>query len=185
MRHAAQSQMDCMKACLRRDLGLAYAEDAQYQLAVNNLWEVVSRPWYDRFPDIEPVALAELNAIIARTPQGTQADTSRMDARLLRNHTLDARAVLSWDTETPISTCGLPTRITRKFILTTDWVIRAVICRVTSPAAMSRKSSHCAAKNLASTWAGAFLRQPPAGCLGSYHPDVAAEHRLWHIAAEG
>ena len=82
-----------------RDLGLAYAEDAQYQLAVDNLWEVVTQPWHDRFPDIELIALAELNVIVARAPQGIPIDTSRMDARLLRNLPLDVRAVLSWDAD--------------------------------------------------------------------------------------
>ena len=82
-----------------RDLGLAYAEDGQYQLAVNNLWEVVSQPWHGRFPDVELIALAELNAIIARAPKGILIDTSRMDARLLRNLPLDMRAVLSWDAD--------------------------------------------------------------------------------------
>lgn len=81
-----------------RDLGLAYAEDGQYQQAVNSLWEVVSHPWNGRFPDIELVALAELNAIVARAPQGT-LDTSRMDSRLLRNLPLDLRVVLSWDAD--------------------------------------------------------------------------------------
>jgi len=82
-----------------RDLGLAYAEDGQYQKAVDNLWEVVSQPWHGRFPDVELIALAELNAIIARAPQGIVIDTSRMDARLLRNLPLDLRAVLSWDAD--------------------------------------------------------------------------------------
>jgi tetratricopeptide (TPR) repeat protein len=82
-----------------RDLGLAYAEDGQYQLAVNNLWEVVSQPWHGRFPDVELIALAELNAIIARAPKDAVIDTSRMDARLLRNLPLDMRAVLSWDAD--------------------------------------------------------------------------------------
>lgn len=82
-----------------RDLGLAYAEDAQYQLAVDNLWEVVTKPWHNRFPDIELIVLAELNAIIVRAPQGTPIDTSRMDARLMRNMPLDVRAVLSWDAD--------------------------------------------------------------------------------------
>jgi tetratricopeptide (TPR) repeat protein len=82
-----------------RDLGLAYADDGQYQLAVNNLWEVVSQPWHGRFPDVELIALAELNAIIARAPKDTGIDTSRMDGRLLRNLPLDMRAVLSWDAD--------------------------------------------------------------------------------------
>jgi tetratricopeptide (TPR) repeat protein len=81
-----------------RDLGLAYAEDAQYQMAIDNLWEVVSQNWNERFPDVELIALAELNAIVARVPQGT-VNTSLMDTRLLRNLPLDVRAVLSWDAD--------------------------------------------------------------------------------------
>ncbi len=82
-----------------RDLGLAYAEDGQYQKAAEHLWEVASRPWDARFPDIELIALNELNAIIANVPQGTSIDTSRMDTRLLRNLPLDIRAVLGWDSD--------------------------------------------------------------------------------------
>jgi tetratricopeptide (TPR) repeat protein len=82
-----------------RDLGLAYEQDRQCQKAVDSLWEVVSRSWDQRFPDIELIALAELNAIIANAPHGTVIDTSRMDARLLRNLPLDIRAVLAWDSD--------------------------------------------------------------------------------------
>ncbi len=84
-----------------RDLGLALAEDGQYQLAINQLWEVVARPWNDRFPGIELVALAELNAINARgIAAGRPAlDTNAMDERMLRNLPLDVRAVLSWDAD--------------------------------------------------------------------------------------
>lgn len=80
-----------------RDLGLAQAENQQYQQAVNNLYEVVRRPWHNRFPDIELIALAELNAIVATAPK--KPDTSAIDKRLLRNLPLDLRAVLSWDAD--------------------------------------------------------------------------------------
>jgi len=79
-----------------RDLGLALAQARQPQRAIEQLWEVVSRPWDDRFPRIEAIALAELNAIAARQPG---LDTSRIDARLLRNLPLDLRAVLAWDAD--------------------------------------------------------------------------------------
>lgn len=81
-----------------RDLGLAYAEDGQYQRAADHLWEVVSRSWDSRFPDIELIALNELNAIIARAAPGS-IDTSRMDTRLLQNLPLDIRTVLAWDSD--------------------------------------------------------------------------------------
>lgn len=84
-----------------RDLGLALAQDGQLQPAVDRLWEVVSRPWNDRFPDIELVALAELNALVARARAANPGalDTSAIDPRLLRNLPLDIRAVLSWDAD--------------------------------------------------------------------------------------
>ena len=48
-----------------RDLGLAYAADGQHQKAIDTLREVVVRPWHGRFPEVELIALAELNAIVA------------------------------------------------------------------------------------------------------------------------
>ena len=79
-----------------RDLALALAKAGQTQQAINGLWDVVSHPWNGRFPGIEQIALAELNAIVATHPG---LDTSRMDARLLRNLPLDVRVVLTWDAD--------------------------------------------------------------------------------------
>lgn len=80
-----------------RDLGLAYAADGQWQKAVDSLWEVVSRPWHGRFPDIEMTALAELNAILATVPGSI--DSSRIDHRLKKNLPLDLRVILTWDAD--------------------------------------------------------------------------------------
>ncbi len=80
-----------------RDLGLAYAADRQFQKAVDALREVVLRPWHGRFPEVELIALAELNAIVATA--GETVDTGAIDARLLRNLPLDLRVVLTWDAD--------------------------------------------------------------------------------------
>ena len=80
-----------------RDLGLAYAADRQYQPAIDTLREVVVRPWHGRFPEIELITLAELNAIVATS--GQKLDVSRIDPRLLKNLPLDLRAVLTWDAD--------------------------------------------------------------------------------------
>ncbi|MYM94161.1 VIT domain-containing protein [Duganella vulcania] len=80
-----------------RDLGLAYAAAGQVQPAVDQLAEVLNRPWDGRFAEIELVTLAELNAIVAKA--AVKPDTSRVDPRLLRNLPLALRAVLTWDAD--------------------------------------------------------------------------------------
>lgn len=79
-----------------RDLGLALAKAGKPQEAVDHLYEVVSRPWNGRFPGVELIALAELNAIVATNPG---VDTGKIDPRLLRNMPLDLRAVMTWDAD--------------------------------------------------------------------------------------
>ena len=80
----------------QRDLGLALAAAQQPQAAVEALYEVARRQW-PRFPEIELIALAEMNAVIATSP--TPLDTARIDPRLLKNLPLDLRATLSWDAD--------------------------------------------------------------------------------------
>ncbi|WP_439589640.1 VIT domain-containing protein [Hydrogenophaga sp.] len=83
-----------------RDLGLAQARAGQPQRAVDQLWQVVSRPWNGRFPGVELIALAELNAVVAQAEAaGTPIETRAIDPRLLRHLPLDLRAVLSWDAD--------------------------------------------------------------------------------------
>ncbi len=80
-----------------RDLGLAFNQTGQKQQAIDELWTVVSTPWHNRFPEIELIALAEMNAVIATAPK--TLDTSKMDKRLLKNLPLSLRTVLSWDAD--------------------------------------------------------------------------------------
>ncbi len=80
-----------------RDLALALDLNGRPQAAIEALYEVVTRPWDDRFGGIHLIALAELNAIIARHPRGL--DTARVDPRLLRNLPMALRAVLTWDSD--------------------------------------------------------------------------------------
>ena len=80
----------------QRDLGLALAAAGQPQAAVEALYDVARHPW-PRFPEIELIALAEMNAIIATAT--TPLDTARIDQRLLKNLPLDLRATLSWDAD--------------------------------------------------------------------------------------
>lgn len=83
-----------------RDLGLALAKAGQPQAAADQLWQVVAKPWAGRFPGVELIALAELNAIVAQAQaNGQTVNTSAVDPRMLRNLPLDLRAVLSWDAD--------------------------------------------------------------------------------------
>jgi Ca-activated chloride channel homolog len=79
-----------------RDLGLAHADAGEMQKAADMLWETVSRPWDRRFAGINMIALAELNALIAKSKS---IDAKRIDARLIRNMPLGLRVVMAWDTD--------------------------------------------------------------------------------------
>jgi Ca-activated chloride channel homolog len=80
-----------------RDLALAFGREGRTQRAVELLYEVVTRPWDRRFPDVGLVAAVEMNALIAASPDGV--DTSRIDPRLLKNLPVDLRVVLAWDAD--------------------------------------------------------------------------------------
>jgi tetratricopeptide (TPR) repeat protein len=80
-----------------RDLALAYGAMGQSQKAADHLYEIARRTWHVRFPGIQELAAAELSALVARPGNGI--DTSRMDARLLRNLPVQLRVVASWDSD--------------------------------------------------------------------------------------
>ncbi|MCB9086838.1 MAG: DUF2135 domain-containing protein [Calditrichae bacterium] len=80
-----------------RDLGLVCAAAGDYQRAVDLLYEVVTGQWDDRFPQIELIALDELNALAAL--HGDSLDLSTIDPRLRRNLPVDIRVVLNWDAD--------------------------------------------------------------------------------------
>lgn len=81
----------------RRDLALACAATQEFQRAVDLLWEVVERPWDDRFLGVELVALEELNAIAETC--GPEIDLSKVDHRLRGNLAVGLRVVLIWDAD--------------------------------------------------------------------------------------
>jgi hypothetical protein len=78
-----------------RDLALVCAALKQSQRAVDLLWEVVARSWDGRFPEIELIALSELNAIAATC--GQKLDLSRVEPRLQKNLPVGLRVILTWD----------------------------------------------------------------------------------------
>lgn len=80
-----------------RDLGLAYAAAGDEQRAIEALYTVVRRSWDGRFPEVELLALNELNAIVSRGR--TTVSTAFMDPRLKAAHPLDVRVVATWDAD--------------------------------------------------------------------------------------
>ncbi|MBS1561199.1 MAG: DUF2135 domain-containing protein [Bacteroidetes bacterium] len=80
-----------------RDLGLAYAQAKRYQDAVSSLYSLATRPWDGRFPEVELIALNEMNRVIAEQAKGVSV--SKIDPRLLAAMPVDVRIVVSWDAD--------------------------------------------------------------------------------------
>ncbi len=88
-----------------RDLALALADRwqqgndaADAVQAMNLLYDVIIRSW-DRFPEIELIALMELNRLIHFAGQAGIAPPERIDNRLIRPLDLDIRISMSWDAD--------------------------------------------------------------------------------------
>jgi len=90
-----------------RDLALALARQEQpdYARAAMLLWRVVGSEWDARFPEVQLIALHELNDVLARAPQ---AERSRLiaqfeqqggDERLFAAVPVELRVVLTWDAD--------------------------------------------------------------------------------------
>ena len=80
-----------------RDLALALAQDKQYQASLTLFNQILETKWDSRFPNIETIVLADMNALIANAP--VKLDTSAIDARLLKNLPLDLRVIMTWDAD--------------------------------------------------------------------------------------
>jgi tetratricopeptide (TPR) repeat protein len=78
-----------------RDLGLAQADAKDWANAVSNLEKVVLGNWDGRFPDIDLIALGELNNVIAKG--GKQGCTLPDD--LIKALDYDMRIILTWDAD--------------------------------------------------------------------------------------
>jgi tetratricopeptide (TPR) repeat protein len=80
-----------------RDLGLAYADNEQYQQAVDMLCKVINQKWDSRFPEIELIAIGEINTIIAKSKSNLNLDA--LDKRFHQNLPTDMRIVIDWDSD--------------------------------------------------------------------------------------
>ncbi|PXV68138.1 uncharacterized protein DUF2135 [Dysgonomonas alginatilytica] len=83
-----------------RDLGLAYAQNKEYQQAVNTLYKMLERRWDTRFPQVEMFAVEEINNVIDKAKrEKIELDLSSVDNRLIYNMPVNIRVVLNWDTD--------------------------------------------------------------------------------------
>jgi hypothetical protein len=91
-----------------RDLALALAERGKTRRAANDLTEAMSlleklvMGEWQRFEEIEVIALEELNALIAWTKHHAWAESAKvpaLDSRLLKNLDVDVRIAMSWDAD--------------------------------------------------------------------------------------
>ena len=83
-----------------RDLGLALADAGQTQGAIEHLYAVATGSWDARFPDIDLIALTEMNVVVDKARRdGQSIDVRAVEPRLLKNLPLDVRVVLAWDAD--------------------------------------------------------------------------------------
>ncbi len=81
-----------------RDLALVLARRGDYRRAIELLYHVVLNQW-DRFAEIELIALMELNNILDKAQRAGEEDLPYVDERLVKNLEVDVRIILTWDAD--------------------------------------------------------------------------------------
>lgn len=81
-----------------RDLALVLGRMGEYRRAVELLYEIVLKDWDSRFPDIEVIALEELNSLIVKGKLAGINDF-KVDSRLIKPIDVDLRIVMTWDAD--------------------------------------------------------------------------------------
>jgi hypothetical protein len=81
-----------------RDLALVLGRMGEYVRAVELLYEVVLKKWDGRFPEIEVIALEELNNMIVKGKRNGIKDF-KVDERLIKPIDVDLRIVMTWDAD--------------------------------------------------------------------------------------
>jgi tetratricopeptide (TPR) repeat protein len=80
-----------------RDLGLALADDKQYQKAADMLCRVVNKQWDVRFPEIEALTACEIDHLADINGAAVKLDS--LDKRLIKQLPVDIRVVIDWDAD--------------------------------------------------------------------------------------
>lgn len=80
-----------------RDLALALDASGKHQQAVEMLYAMATRTWDGRFPEVELIALNEMNHIIGLHPR--DVDVSKIPPSMLYSVASDIRVVMDWDSD--------------------------------------------------------------------------------------
>lgn len=81
-----------------RDLALVLGRIGRYDEAINLLYEVIKKTWDSRFPEIEVIALEELNNLIGKA-KIAGISNFKVDERLIKPIDVDLRIVMTWDAD--------------------------------------------------------------------------------------
>ncbi|NLI76486.1 MAG: DUF2135 domain-containing protein [Candidatus Riflebacteria bacterium] len=82
-----------------RDLALVLGRLERYPRAVELLWEVVRKRWDGRFPEVEVIALMELNNFLVKAKTKGQEVKTKIDERFVKNLDVDVRIIMTWDAD--------------------------------------------------------------------------------------
>jgi hypothetical protein len=80
-----------------RDLAIALATNGKEQESVDMFYSIAKRNWHGRFPEVEVIALTEMNNVIAHAK--STINTSAIDSNLIQNIPVGLRCVLNWDAD--------------------------------------------------------------------------------------
>lgn len=80
-----------------RDLAIALADQGEAQEAVDLLYEMVEGDWNDRFPDIEVIAVQEINQIHHQAKR--KPSLAKVDPRLRKHLPVNVRVAINWSAD--------------------------------------------------------------------------------------
>ena len=80
-----------------RDLAWAYADNGEYQKAADLMYGIAKKEWDSRFPEIETIAIVEMNNIIQKS--AGKVDISKYDTAFVKKLSFDLVIVLNWDAD--------------------------------------------------------------------------------------
>ncbi|MEW6709891.1 MAG: DUF2135 domain-containing protein [Candidatus Riflebacteria bacterium] len=81
-----------------RDLALVLGRAGRFEEAITLLADVVAKTWDGRFPEIEVIALEELNNLIVKAKKAG-ITSFKVDERLIKPIDVDLRIVMTWDAD--------------------------------------------------------------------------------------